>query len=85
MAVSLTEGNIQGGSLALEAGVGQGTVQGEIYTREGEVTLQGLASLGRGLEEVTVEGEIDLPDLGAFLHPTETDRPGGALRRIRTC
>ena len=45
----------------------------ELVGREGEVTLQGLASLGRGLEEVTVEGEIDLPDLGAFLHRTETD------------
>ncbi len=70
---TLNRGDIRAGSLALETRSGQSSVQGEIRSQEGKVTLQGLASMRGELVEVRVEGDIDLPDLGAFLDRTEAD------------
>jgi translocation and assembly module TamB len=70
---TLNRGRVQGGSLELEAHGRQGRLLGEIHTPGGEVSLQGLAALGRGLEEVRIEGDIDLADLGTFIDRTETD------------
>jgi len=70
---TLNQGNIQGGILALEAGGGQGTVQGRIRTEEGEVVIRTLASLAGKLDDLRAEGDVDVPDLGGFLGRPEAE------------
>jgi len=64
---TLNQGTIQGGSLALDATGGSGTAQGEIRTGEGEITLQVVASLSEGLQDLRAETQLDVPDLAGFL------------------
>jgi len=60
-------GTLRGGTLTLESGGGRGTVDGVIETADGRIGLTGVAYLHGRVDSLRVEGDLDVPDLGAFL------------------
>lgn len=70
---ALNQGTLGGGSVALEAMEGRGSVRGEIRTGEGEVTLQATASLSDGLDDLSAATQLTLPDLAAFLGRVDSE------------